>query len=287
MHLLVEVISLLIILALLKRGWQANFVITCLRFGQVSLAILLTLLAGRYLGNAIAEWAYRPRIITIPATGLLVGSITLYLAELRILRTQAKRAEKIHRWFSFGRHLDRLFGLAIGGLTAAILLPLLLWAGQLSATCLSTDVARTLQKSWSLRQSSSLIETGLYHLFNRSTDALHARLGLLHCASLPSKRFKRFSPHPAYSVCSTTLILGKICSSGTRRKLGLTRAYPPSLLTAKPSFNSRPSAFLKSETRSLLTQRAAILGKNKTAQAAMIRLPKRGYYALKGDRTHS
>ena len=247
MHLLVEVISLLLILVLLKRGWQAGFVITCLRFGQVSLAILLTLLAGRYLGNAIAEWAYRPRIITIPATGLLVGSITLYLAELRILRTQAKRAEKTHRWFSFGRHLDRLFGLVIGGLTAAILLPLLLWAGQLSATCLSTD-ARALSKRVGVcARAVCLIETGLYHLFSRSTDALHAH-ALAYSIAHPlhtSKRFKRFLPHPAYSVCSTTLILAKTCSAVTRRKLGLTRAYPPSLLTAKPYLNSRPLVFLK------------------------------------------
>jgi hypothetical protein len=279
MHLLVEVISLLIILVLLKRGWQAGLVITCLRFGQVSLAILLTLLAGRYLGNAIAEWAYRPRIITIPATGLLVGSITLYLAELRILRTQAKRAEKTHRWFSFGHHLDRLFGLAIGGLTAAILLPLLLWAGQLSATCLSTDVARTLQKSWSLRQSSTLIETGLYHLFSRSTDPFHAH-ALAYSIAHPlhtQQALQEILAAPSLQRLLNDPDLGQDLLSGDATQIGANQSVSAFFADRETLLKLKAIGLFKgSETRSLLTQRAAILGKNKTAQAAMIRLRERG-----------
>ena len=279
MHLLVEVISLLIILVLLKRGWQAGFVITCLRFGQVSLAILLTLLAGRYLGNAIAEWAYRPRIITIPATGLLVGSITLYLAELRILRTQAKRAEKHHRWFSLGRHLDRLFGLAIGGLTAAILLPILLWTGQLSATCLSTDVARTLQKSWSLRQSSTLIETGLYHLFSHSTDGLHAH-ALAYSIAHPlhtQQALEEILAAPSLQHLLNDPDLGQDLLSGDATQIGANQSVSAFFADRETLLKLKAIGLFKgSETRSLLTQRAAILGKNKTTQAAMIRLRERG-----------
>ena len=160
MHLLVEVISLLLILVLLKRGWQAGFVITCLRFGQVSLAILLTFLAGRYLGNAIVEWAYRPRIITIPNRlwSALSRSISLNFA-LCVRKPNAQKNPSLVLTRSSSRPALRT---GHRGLTAAILLPILLWAGQLSATCFSTDIARTLQKSWSLRQSSTLIETGLY-----------------------------------------------------------------------------------------------------------------------------
>ena len=279
MHLLVEVISLLLILVVLKRGWQAGFVITCLRFGQVSLAILLTLLAGRYLGNAIADWAYRPRIITIPATGLLAGSITLYLAELRILRTQAKRAEKTHRWFSLGRHLDRLFGLAIGGLTAAILLPILLWAGQLSATCLSTDVARTLQKSWTLRQSSTLIETRLYHLFSRSTDALHAH-ALAYSIAHPlhtQQALQEILAAPSLQRLLNDPDLGQDLLSGDATQIGANQSVSAFFADRETLLKLKGIGLFKgSETRSLLTQRAAILGKNKTAQAAMIRLRERG-----------
>jgi uncharacterized membrane protein required for colicin V production len=279
MHLFIEAIALWFLIVLLKRGWQAGFVITCLRFGQMSLAILLTVLAGRYLGNAIAEWAYRPRIITIPATGLLVGSITLYLAELHIMRRQANRVTQSHRGFSFGRPLDRFFGLVISLLTAAILLPLLLWMAQLTTTYLSTDAAKTMQKSWTMRQSNQLIETGLYQLFSRSTDPLHAH-ALAYSLAHPlhtQQALQEILAAPSLQRLIHDPEIGRDLLSGDATQIEKNSSVVIFFADRETLLKLKDIGIFKgNETRTLLTQRAAILGKNKTAQAAIISLRERG-----------
>lgn len=184
MNLLIDALATLLFLVHLLIGWKHGTRIALLRMLQVIAALLIGCLAGRYLGNAIGQWAHRPRIVTIPALGLFTATLTYFLFHLRIHHHLDQRPHQLKTRHPLKNILDRTGGLLLSTLSATLLLTALIWLANLTTALTHAQPLPGSQKSYAAQTAQNLLYQTTARTLTPTHDAHHAR-ALAHTLSQP------------------------------------------------------------------------------------------------------
>ena len=92
---LLDIFFLLVLLFFIIQGSKRGPFVELLKIVQILLSIMAGLSLGINFGNFIGEFFNRPRIITIPVSIILCGSITSYIFHILISNIHEGRLKKI------------------------------------------------------------------------------------------------------------------------------------------------------------------------------------------------
>ena len=184
MNLLIDIFAVLLLLIYLHIGWKHGTRISLLRITQLIAALLIGLLAGRYLGNAIGQWANRPRVVTIPSLGIFAATLTYFLFHLRIHHHLDQRPNQLKKRHLLSNLLDRTGGLLLSALSATLLLTALLWLANLTTALTLAKPLPGSQKSIAAQTTQNLLYQTAARTLTPHRDAHHA-LALAHTLSQP------------------------------------------------------------------------------------------------------
>jgi uncharacterized membrane protein required for colicin V production len=218
MNLLIDTLALLLLLLYLYIGWRHGTRISLLRISQLISALLIGLLAGRYLGNAIGQWANRPRIVTMPALGLFAATLTYFLFHLRIHHHLDQRPHQLKQHNRFRNLLDRTGGILLSTLSATLLLTALLWLANLAT-------ALTLAKPLPGSQKSIAAQTTQHLLYQTAARALTPHRDAHHAIALANTLSQ---PHHTIQTAR------RILQAQSIQQLINNTAIGPDLLSADP-----------------------------------------------------
>jgi len=114
MHTAIDVVAGIFLLFAFLSGWYKGFLLALLGVARVVLAFGAAYFAGRYLGYWIGEVAYRPRIVTIPATAGMAFVIVVFVFHLAMQNIRERHAAKVERENHRRPFISHLAGGAIG-----------------------------------------------------------------------------------------------------------------------------------------------------------------------------
>ena len=174
MHLLLDSLTMLILLLFLRRGWINGSRIAFLRMLQVLIALIVGYTAGRYLGNGIAEWANRPRIITIPTIGLFSGTLTYFIFHVIISHLIDHRKNHLPSMHPLQRWIDRAGGITLSTLSALIIISALFWSANLLFALTKGTTLPAAEKSIAAQQTQHLIYQTTCRAAATKNEAHHA-----------------------------------------------------------------------------------------------------------------
>lgn len=279
MNLLIDIFAVLLLLIYLHIGWKHGTRISLLRITQLIAALLIGLLAGRYLGNAIGQWANRPRVVTIPSLGIFAATLTYFLFHLRIHHHLDQRPNQLKKRHLLSNLLDRTGGLLLSALSATLLLTALLWLANLATALTLAKPLPGSQKSIAAQTTQNLLYQTAARTLTPHRNAHHA-LALAHTLSQPHQ---------------TIQTARNILQAQTIQQLINDTTIGPDLLSANPQriqnnpalqalFNDPPTLnhlrqlglLTGNEKKSDLCQQLATLAANPTIRNSLNNLHARG-----------
>ena len=131
MHIAIDVVAGIFLLFAFLSGWYKGFLLSLLSVARVVLAYGAAYFAGRYLGNWIGVAAYRPRIVTIPATAGMAFVTVFFVFHLAMQWIRERHAMKVEEENHRRPFISHLAG---AGISLAVGLPsvlLFFWLAEL------------------------------------------------------------------------------------------------------------------------------------------------------------
>ena len=117
---LLDIFFLLVLLFFIIQGSKRGPFVELLKIVQILLSIMVGLSLGIDFGNFIGEVFNRPRIITIPVSIILYGSITSYIFHILISKIHEGRLKK-------KKNKVNLFGILFGFISGSTLIMFIIW----------------------------------------------------------------------------------------------------------------------------------------------------------------
>lgn len=190
MHWIFDIFAGIVLIFALLSGWNQGTLVSLLRLVRFAVAYLVAFFAAKYLGTWIADTFYRPRLIAIPAIGILFFSILVFvfhilISELRLRLHEKEEDEdyKLPIW-------SRLAGISINLIGAAFSIIIIFWVYDIIRAGLSGSLLPDPSASYTSKYSREAIYKGVYASIAGKKDPDQA-VALAQVASHPNEAVEK------------------------------------------------------------------------------------------------
>lgn len=278
MNLIIDGLSLIILLIFARTGWMCGFKITSFRIIQLISALIVGYVSGRYFGNWFSDWAYRPRIITIPTLGLFGASLSYFIFHVIISSQIEKRQFHLKSHNFFLTLLGRFSGTLLSLLIAITLINTLLWTSNLMYVLKKGQSLPGAQKSIVSNKSESLIYHSACRILATWNEA-HRSVAIATAISNPSDtvlKLKYILMAPTIQKLIVDPTIQADLTSGDINQLKNNLALSNLLNDSETLSKIREIGILSGkETKNSLYKKFILLAKNTNIQASLRKLKER------------
>ena len=275
MHLLLDSLTALILLLFLWSGWINGTRISLLRMLQMIMALMVGIVAGRYLGNWIGEWANRPRIVTIPTIGLFSGTLAYFIFHVIIANLIDQRETHLQTIHPLRRFIDRTGGFILSALSAIIIISALFWSANLLFALTKGTPLPGAEKSIGAQQAESLIYQTACRTAATRNEAHHA-VALANTLSKPAQTIalsKTILEAISIQQLLNDPMIGADLLSGNAARIQQNSALKNLFSDRKTLNHIRQIGLLTGkETQASICQQLARIGANPTIRTALSNL---------------